>query len=126
MAIFGRKAEFKIITNAGSIQSIKIILIIFVNLVAVAIVAFVIYRLEAQEFALRLHLPKYPKLNIEGAEKVDKKILINSIDELNQQYEHKDSVHKKALQTRKSLINILIVTLLSEVALLSISLIVFH
>ena len=103
----------------------KIALIVFFNLVAVAIVAFAIYRLEAQEFALRLHLPKYPKLTIDGAEKVDKKILINGIDELNQQYEHTESVYKKALNTRKSIIQILIITLLSEVALLSITLIVF-
>ena len=55
---------------------------------------------------------------------MDKKILIDAIDELNRQYEHTDSVYKKALKTRKSIIHILVITLLSEVALLSITLIV--
>jgi len=102
----------------------KLALIICANLVAVAIVAFAIYRLEAQEFALRLHLPEYPELQTKGAEKLDKKILLNAIEELNQQYENTNSVYKTALKTRKSIIHILIVTLLSEVALLSFALIV--
>ena len=102
----------------------KITFIICASLVSIAIAAFAIYRLEAQEFALRLHLPEYPTLKTEGAGKLDKKILINAIEELNQQYENTERVYKAALKTRESIIHMLIVTLLLEVALLSIALIV--
>ncbi len=98
----------------------KIALIILANLVAIAIVAFAIFRLEAQEFSLRLVLPKYPTFETEGAENVDKKFLIEVIGGLNHEYKHTESIYKKALKTRKSIIHILIVTLLIEVALLSI------
>jgi hypothetical protein len=102
----------------------KTSLIICLNLVAVAIVAYAIMSLEAHEFSLKLFLPKYPTLNIKGAEKIDKKILVDAIDELNSQYEYTESVYKKALKARKSIIHILSIALLSEVALLSITLIV--
>ena len=102
----------------------KTALILCLNLVAVAAVSFVIVSLEEQEFSLNLALPKYATLNIKGAEKVDKKILINAIDELNKEYEHTEGVYKKALKTRKSIIHILSITLISEVALSSITLIV--
>ena len=75
-------------------------LIICSNLVAVAIVVYAIFSLEAQEFSLRLILPKYPTLNIEGAEKVDKKILIDAIDVLNSKYAHTETVYKNALVKR--------------------------
>jgi hypothetical protein len=102
----------------------KIALIICFNLVSVAMVVFAIFSLEAQDFSLRLVLPEYPTLNIEGAENVDKKILIKTIDSLNGQYEFTESVYQKALQERKSIIHVLTITLVSEVALLSIILIV--
>ena len=105
-------------------MKIKVALLIFSNLFAVAIVAFVIFRLEAQDFALRLHLPAYPKLEIESAEKVDKKILINAIAALNGQYEYTENIYKKAMKTRMSLIYILMASLIAEVALLSITMIV--
>ena len=102
----------------------KVVLIIFANLFAVAIVFFVLFRLDLQDFSLRLHLPKYPKFEIEDAEKVDKEFLVSAIDALNGQYEITESIYQKALKTRKSLINILIASLLAEVVLLSITMIV--
>ena len=108
----------------GSTHKMKTAFIICLNLVAVAAVSYAIMSLEEQEFSLNLALPKYATLNIKGAEKVDKKILINAIDELNREYEHTEGVYKKALKTRKSIIHILSITLISEVALSSIILIV--
>ena len=102
----------------------KTALIICSNLVAIAAVAYAIMSLEAQDFSLKLILPKYETLNIKGAEKVDKKILINAIDELNSEYKHTESVYEKALKARTSIIHILSITLISEVAMLSIILIV--
>ena len=69
-------------------------------------------------------MPAYPKLEIESAEKVDKKILINAIAALNGQYEYTENIYKKAMKTRMSLIYILMASLIAEVALLSITMIV--
>ena len=68
-------------------------------------------------------MPRYATLDIEDAEKVDKKILINAIDSLNNQYEYTENLYKKALNARNSIIYILIITLISEVVILSIILI---
>lgn len=87
-------------------------------------VVFVIFSLHAQEISLKLVLPAYPTLNIEGAENVDKEILIKMIDALNGQYEFTENVYKKALQERKLVIQILTITLVSTVLVLSIFLIV--
>jgi len=81
-------------------------------------------KLDTQEFSLKLILPAYPAFHIKGAENVDKKILIKAIDALNGQYKFTENVYKKALQERKSIIYVLTITLVSEVALLSIVLIV--
>lgn len=110
--------------HVGLSYSMKTVLIICSNLVAVAIVAYAIISLEAQEFSLRLIMPRYATLSIEGAEKVDKKILINAIDSLNNQYEYTEDLYKKALNARNSIIYILIVTLVSEVVILSTILII--
>ena len=79
----------------GSVHSMKTVLIICSNLIAVAIVAYAIVTLETQEFSLRLIMPRYATLNIEGAEKVDNKTLINAIDSLNNQYEYTENLYKK-------------------------------
>jgi len=82
----------------GPLHSMKTVLIIFSNLVAVVIVAYAIVSLETQEFAVKLVMPPYATLNIDGAEKVDKKILINAIESLNNQYEYTENLYKKALK----------------------------
>jgi hypothetical protein len=110
--------------GVGLLNKMKTALIICSNLVAVAAVAYATMSLEAQDFSLKLILPKYATLNIKGAEKVDKKILINAIDELNSEYKHTESVYEKALKERTSIVHILSITLVSEVALLSIILII--
>jgi len=108
----------------GNMNKIQIAIIVLFNLVAIFIVASAHFAIKGQEIGLRIVLPKYTyeftRITVEDAKNVEKEALVKIINGLGNEYRNSEGIYKKALETRKSLIYILGITLVLEILLLTI------
>ncbi len=100
-------------------MKMRVIIVIFAIVVAVAVSLFAIYSLECQRVGLRIVLPKYATFDLKEIKAADKSFLIKAVESSNNQYLLTEKIFKNVLKKSSNIIFVLIGTLIAEVLVLS-------